>query len=826
MIFYSHYTVEDGKVIEDKKLLVHTRQVTQKALHHLDNVPALSFSINAQKLRFLVENIGLYHDLGKYTTFFQNYMVNGETKNPHLKQHAKFGSYALFEKILRGGDEYAALLALYVIVHHHKSLTYFKDLQNLTDENNEAGGGLCNQEIFHAQKKTLITHLNQISAEMGEPQLADFIKFPKANTFFKGVDNVVKSKNIENFFLINYLFSLLIEADKLDASNTAVYQRLVISADKVEERLKIMREISLKKGISLEDYEVKQALRTEVRQKVNLRLHEIDLNNNRLFTLTAPTGVGKTLTALDFALKLKSLVPELEKAQIIYALPFVNIIEQGFDEYQKVFGDSAKIFAHYQYADVFGEDDKNKDNDIEVHYNNKKMELDTWQADIVITSFVQFFQTLIGYRNKVLKKFNHLAGSIIILDEVQTLRLEQLPLIGAALHYLTKYMNARVILMTATKPQMMDLAFKHILENEGEERPQAFELLDTHENIYAQYKRTKIVPLLAIKFEKGEETNMFVKEAFLKNWSSNESCLIVVNKVNRCIDVFDAIKKHFITEGVVNPIYCLSTNILPAHRFERIAQIKADLDDGKKPILIATQVVEAGVDLNFDKGFRDLGPIDSIVQVAGRVNREANPINPERPHLPIFITDMGDCQSIYKELTTRQARKALEGKDEIFEADYLKLVETYFDATGEVASFKKDSIDIFEAMKSLRYDGDNPKQETYVSSFEIIQFQSNVVSVFVDLESGREAKEAFKKMLFLKNPKAKQKAKEAFDKDHKRDFHQHIIAVPKQFVEGILDEKQKLIDKIWLAPQSHYDFETGFIRKTITQIEKKYNESL
>jgi CRISPR-associated endonuclease/helicase Cas3 len=826
MKFYSHYTVEDGKVIEDKELIVHTTQVTKKALYQLDKVVTLSFSIDANILRFLIGNIGLYHDLGKYTSFFQKYMVEGETKNPHLKQHAKFGSYALYEKLMTEGNDYAALIALYVIVHHHKSLTYFKDLQNLTDEDREAGGGMSNQDIFQAQKRTIIAHLSQISTEIQEPLLADFIKFPKAKPFENGVEKIVKSKRIENFFLINYLFSLLIEADKLDASNTSVHSYSSIPNNKVDERLNLMQEEALKKGITKQEYEQKQALRTDVRQHVISRLDVIDLQNDRLFTLTAPTGVGKTLTALDFALKLKSRVPELEKAQIIYALPFVNIIEQGLDEYQKVFGETAKVFAHYQYADVFGEDDKRRDDDTEVNYNNKKMELDTWQADVVITSFVQFFQTLIGHRNKVLKKFNHLAGSIIILDEVQTIRLEQLPLIGSALHYLTKYMNARVILMTATKPKMMDLAFKHILEKEGEQKPKETELLGIHEEVFRQYKRTKIVPLFTITFEKGQETAGFINEAFLKNWSIDKSCLIVVNKVNRCIDVFDGIKKHFNTEGVKNPIYCLSTNIVPAHRFERIAQIKADLATGKKPILVATQVVEAGVDLDFDMGFRDLGPIDSIVQVAGRINRNANPINPEHPHLPIFITDMGDCQAIYKELTTRQARKALDGQTEILESNYLKLVEIYFNATGEVASFQKDSIDIFEAMKSLRYDGDNPKKETYVSSFEIIQYQSNIVSVFIDLKSGFEAKEAFKKMLYTKNLKDKQKAKEAFEQNHKRNFHQHIIAIPKQYVEGILDEKQKLVEKIWLASESHYDFETGFIRKTIDQTEKKHNENL
>ncbi len=215
-------------------------------------------------------------------------------------------------------------------------------------------------------------------------------------------------------------------------------------------------------------------LRTKVRKNVIERLESLDLTTQKIFTLTAPTGVGKTFTALDVALKLRHLVPSLYKAQIIYALPFINIIEQGFEEYQKAIGEQANVLAHYQYADVFGQESKEdkgyKFDDYEPSYNQKLMELDTWQSDIVVTSFVQFFHTLIGYKNKLLKKFSHYANAIVILDEVQTLRLGQLPLLGAILYYLTKYLNTYVILMTATKPKILELAYREILEK-GENQP-------------------------------------------------------------------------------------------------------------------------------------------------------------------------------------------------------------------------------------------------------------------------------------------------------------------------------------------------------------------
>jgi CRISPR-associated endonuclease/helicase Cas3 len=630
------------------------------------------------------------------------------------------------------------------------------------------------------------------------------------------VDN---EKSIENYFLINYLFSLLIEADKLDASETDIYTRRPIAANAVDKRF----------------LNSTHELRTRVRHEVVSKLENKAILNERIFTLTAPTGVGKTLTALDFALKLKNQVPELATAQIIYALPFINIIEQGLEEYEKTLNaekshntDGVKILGHYQYADVFGE--KETDEDFEKGYRQKAMETDTWQADIVITSFVQFFQTLIGYRNKLLKKFNHLAGSIIILDEVQTLRLEQLPLIGAALHYLTHYLNTRVILMTATKPKIMDLAFEFILEKEGVKKYEVTELLHSNKDIYEGYKRTKIVPLLNYKFESDDLEQEFINNLFVSNWQQGKSCLIVVNKVTRSIDLFKAMKKRFDTEG--SPVYYLSTNLTPLERKKRIDKIKAEMNDKdypKKPIVISTQLIEAGVDLSFEMAFRDLSPIDSIVQVAGRVNRHTpDPQNPKHEHLPVYIMDFGDCKKIYGEITQSQASKALGKQPKFLESEYLELVDSYFDIISKKGSFEK-SIKIFEAMKTLRYDG-KKTNETYVSCFEIIEQQSNVVSVFINLKTANAALEAFYKLKTKLSDLERKKLKKDFDKNHKRNFNQHIIAVPKYAIEGneVIDNENTMLDKgLYLAPESEYDYEIGLVRNQLKPKElKTFNESL
>jgi CRISPR-associated endonuclease/helicase Cas3 len=640
-----------------------------------------------------------------------------------------------------------------------------------------------------------------------------------------------RSSSIEKYFYVNYLFSLLIEGDKLDASKTDVHPKNVIDHLAVERHLAEKSKNGAKAN----------QLRTKVRSEVLTKLDNPKTLSTKIFTLTAPTGVGKTFIALDFALRLKHLVPELQNAQIVYSLPFINIIEQGYDEYQKALKDTGcKILAHYQYADVFGKD---KDlNESQKGYNQSLMELDTWQSDIVITSFVQFLHTVIGYRNKILKKFNHLANAIVILDEVQTLRLEQLPLIGSMLYFLSKYMNTRIILMTATKPKILELSYREILSNpecigtkftdksvEPSYKEWSMELLERHEEIFKSYKRTKIVPLLDLQFDSENSEQDFIQKIFSKPkyWQSNKSCLIVVNKVNRCINLFNQIKQYVDENDLRNPIYCLSTNIVPADRMYIIDRVKLDLRYGKAPILISTQVVEAGVDLDFDIGIRDLGPIDSIVQVAGRINRQSDPENPDRSYLPLYIVDLGDCGKIYKDPTTTQARKALtnsvDKNGEILEGHYFEMVDTYFDkiSSNDLAGFDY-SRDIFNAARNLKYDrkkGEKKKDsiEKYVSDFEVIEERGNMVSVFVLSDSFAE--EIVHKFKLLKTKKLK---KEDFARDYKKAFHQRIIAVPNYYIDK---EEHKLIsehlgllfeiDYLRIAKKEHYNPETGFIRNKV-----------
>lgn len=809
MEFFSHAKDTLQGRIGSKLLQVHLKNVREQFLKGLKQG---SLSNDREDI---LAGIATFHDLGKYTQYFQDYLLDRPNVNYNLKSHSQFGALYYLSKYF-SKDPFLGIVGYWIISQHHGNL---QSLMALRSDFNESG---FETEVSYLKKRqiSILPFKSKINQEL---EIDDIEKFHEGilsnQSYFKGIKQLQKNSNIQNYFQINYLFSLLIEADKLDASETKVYQRVALNPSKVDKDKGVPDQPWDEKAGAFEHLSQNE-LRNLVRKRVIEKLSEEGIIEQKLFTLTGPTGIGKTLTALDFALKLRAMIREKEgrEAQIIYALPFINIIEQSDSVYRKLFGDDeARILSHYQYADALSQQEENY-NDDGAGYGQKVMSLDTWQCDIVITTFVQFLQTLIGNRNRLLKKFNHYAGSIIILDEVQTIALKQLPLIGASLYYLAKFLDARIVLMTATKPKVFELANEKILLKEGE-KATPIELLGDIEDVakvFRSFNRTKLCP----KIEKQvEDQQDFIENYFKEYWSPDKSCLIVVNTVKLSIDVFRSIQNYFEDNRIENPLYYLSTNVVPSGRQQLIDAIKEDVTkarkgEGLKPLLISTQCVEAGVDLDFDMAFRDLAPIDSIIQVAGRVNREYN----KEFVGEVYIIDFGKCGRIYGPMTEGTARNAIkyftDNEPEIEEKSYLDLVTYYY---NNICERNEDgfgySLNFFKSMKELNYDG----SEWSVSKFQVIENGMKTSSVFIESdEVATKAREMFEKMI------QKECSREEFE-PYKRDFHQHIIAVP-DYLDKVKELKsfgKELIKDILLVDkksiEDFYDPITGFIRDKVEE---------
>lgn len=802
-VFFSHAKTDENGIRTGSKLLAdHIFGVLEKArVRSYRDTRFPDFS--PELISELIRNICLLHDLGKYISYFQNYLLDrGHSPEFHdLKSHARFGALAILQQYTIQ-DQRLAYLTYFVILCHHRNL--------FTPDNEESDRLMSFDErkyletLHRQQAQTVTPHLEAIEKELGVNGLAEWVNFPDGRTLAKWVKRWLKREaDIQHYFLINFLFSLLIEGDKLDASDTDLWVSKFIPPLSVD---RFIGNIDAKDNFQ-------NNLRNQVRQEVVAVLQKGDIPEQRIFILTAPTGIGKTLTALDFALRLRSRLEH--HPQIIVGLPFINIIEQTLDVYQKVLpGNVAEILGHYQYADIFGPQSDNSQAE-EKGYSTRRMELDTWQADIVITSFVQLLQTMVTNRNKLLLKFNHLAGTIVIMDEVQSIPLKLVPFVGAVIYYMSRFLNTRFLLMTATKPLIFELADEHLLIpffNESVKK-QVCELLADPESIFRQFERTQIVPHLEQQLGQTEDFLPLFKEY----WDTSKSCLVVCNTVNRSIEVFELLSKTL--GSPENPIFYLSTNVLPLLRLGVISEIKDLLKHGEvKPILVATQVVEAGVDLDFDMGFRDLGPIDSIVQVAGRINRENSVA---RKFSPIHIFDFGDCHRIYDQLTDSQARRAL-GHAPTPEPDYYPLVEKYFKAVGGRKAYD-DSRRLFKGLLHLQYDLNKLDDTLAINQFRLIKDSPNVATVFVEWEinggqAGKLARQAFIARLNARNRQEKFRLKEIFEKNHKRDFHGRTLAIPLKYCEGLplLDPLHPGVQIYYVSPHAlpdWYQLPVGFNRE-------------
>lgn len=770
--FYSHSKKIDGAKVGSKKLIDHIKGVekiasTSKGINH----PLFSLELQQN----LVKHLAYFHDLGKYTTFFQNYLLDKNGYDNTLKNHSKIGAYSI-QNYYKNIDERLSALAYYLVKSHHSNLINFKNDPIFSTD------GIILEHQFQKQADDLTKNILFIEDELGIKEIQSLLKFPD-NSVRKLLKSFSRDSHISNYFLINYLFSVLIEADKLDASDTPLYNAKPIDKSIVANYIN---------KFSPDD------LKNSVRNTVTSQIDSNDfVYEGELFTLTAPTGIGKTLTALEFALKIreKHYLKTGERKKIIYALPFINIIEQAIKIYSDVIQEKGKVIAHYQYSSP---------SENESDYNKNLMLLETWQADIIITTFVQLLETIISNKNSSLKKFHHLQNSILILDEVQAIDLKHLPLIGAVLFYLSKYLNTSILLMTATKPLIFELANEILLT---EEKCSYTELLPYYHEVFKKFNRTKIVPY---RLNEKIEATTFLDLVTDKS-SNRKSILIVCNKIETSLRYFYMIKNSFTKHGF--KVLYLSTNLVHSDRLKVINIVKNLIDQNEKVILVSTQSIEAGVDLSFEIGFRDLAPLDSIIQVAGRVNRINDKLNQKAP---VIVFNTGDCKTIYGSLTEDVVLSLLSERSEIPEENYLELIEQYFNDISSRKSFD-ESIYFFNAMKNLEYTSGH--SDVSVSDFQVIKNNDFKISVFIENDvTASTVLQNFKELLEGKIDK------KSFEMS-KSDFYRRIVQVPKS-LEAEFTSTQKLTDNIYLVEKDqldqYYDLETGFIRVKEQKTNKNF----
>lgn len=675
--YLAHYDKEKG---ESQLLNEHLKSVALLSTKNMP--PVVEFDeISDSTIKKISYLLGHFHDLGKYSDYFQKYLK--ENKDSPLKNHAHISACFVFlilsAKLTLDKEkkDILSFLAYLCVRQHHTSLN-LKDLFSFR------------YDIWN-KLEALEIHLNAKANEILEDldfrdklTLEEFKQYLcidclKKNKDFQYIPTRFENGRINHpkwFFILLYLFSVLIDNDKLDSSYIAPREVFAVSPDNVTKYLAQKKgNYDVSKNNELDDQR-EQARNTML--SVIESLSDDEIKSTRLFTLTAPTGIGKTLSSLQCALRLQERIFQVEKyvPRIITAIPFINIIEQNKKEYENVFGKKAKMIVHHRLSDFltahgeFGVVQQEKNNDI-TPVDKIYMEIESWEGDVILTTFVQLFQSIFTGQNRLLKKINKLAGSIVILDEAQAIPEDYMPLIGAVLQMISQYYGTRIILMTATQPRLLEFGDKLLLWAQvKKEKCNVRPLLPDYPKYFKRLKRTKFIPLLDNKLD----VDQFI-DLFFDKWNKKKSALIVVNTIKRSIDIYKRICKEIKNRRYNIPVKYLSTNIIPIDRMKVIEQVDRLLKNNKQVILVSTQTIEAGVDLDFDMAFRDFAPLDSLIQTAGRVNREGK----KGEYLPIYIIRLEDDNHYVYNLMHRQSTmKLLMKKREILEQEYGELADKYY----------------------------------------------------------------------------------------------------------------------------------------------------
>jgi CRISPR-associated endonuclease/helicase Cas3 len=710
--YYAHY----DKNKDTKQLLnEHLKSVAELSKYQIP--PTVNFDvISNSKMKNLCYWIGYLHDMGKYTNYFQDYLIKGE--DSRFRSHAPVSACIIYlflkDKVLGSNnnsteEEILKFLCYVVVRLHHEALKVDNSLFSISRENSVWDNLLTERDNLFKNKIQILKDSN-LENEIKDKHFE--IEKLKKDRLFTRIPTLVKQGRFEKdylFFFIIYIFSVLIDNDKINSSQINIDKVKRVSPDKVE---KYINSKPANRGkIDLDDKRNKS--RKTMINVIN-NLSDTQIVNTGFFFITAPTGIGKTLSSLECALILQKRINKIMNynPRIISAIPFINIIEQNKIEYKNVFNNELKLIIHHRLSDFSNIKSVNNKN---MSLDKALLDVEAWDGDVILTTFVQFFQSVFTGKNKPLKKLNKMSGSIIILDEIQAVPEKYMPLIGAVLKKMNQYYGTKFILMTATQPKILEFS-KLILKDEST-IDNSIQLLHDYKDYFHNLHRTKLIPLLSKKLTNDE----FVSLMFEK-WDNKKSVLIVVNTIKRSIEVYNKLKGKIKDTGINTEVYYLSTNIIPQQRKKVIGLLKKKLKSKVPLILVSTQTIEAGVNLDFDMGFRDFAPICSIIQTAGRINRE----DEKTEYCPLYIVQLeNDNDYVYQLMNLKLTKDILKKYPEIHEDKYGELTEEYYDMELKEDGFYKESKTIWdEGILRLNFD--------VIEEFRLIDKLEDVVDVFVE----------------------------------------------------------------------------------------------
>jgi len=705
--------------------------------HHLENTAELCKAFSVEKFKQLAYICGLCHDIGKYSIDFQK-RINGANIRV---QHSIGGANEVLKD--KGKESITSWIAAFCIAGHHTGIPDGgTDIDSKDD--NTLLGRLKNKGDFSEYKKD-ITIGNIMTNE-------EFTSIAKLSC--KSSEDLIEFYA----FVTRYIYSCLTDADFIDTERFF----------KGDIRDGLKNDFEKCRSLLLEymaDFKQDTPIRIARNKLLNAAMENVK-KNAEIYLMNMPTGSGKTLCSLRVALERIHMLKNTpkKKRRIIYVIPYTSIIEQTADIFEKIFEGENVLQHHSNYYYELKSKSDNSENYANEMSKRLKLSSENWDAEFIITTDVQFFESLYHYKSSHMRKIHNMADSIIIFDEIHTMPKNYLEPCIRGIGYITKYLNSEAVFMTATMPNFKDIFKEYIPFCRVEELVD-----DRYNNVFKKcnYK---------YRGELSDETLIMDAEGY-------KSTLIVVNKRMKARDLYTKFKEVYKNAN----IYHLSTYMTGYDRSNAFADIRKKLASDEKVIIISTSLIEAGVDIDCQMAYREISGLDSILQTGGRCNREGL-----RKDSTVSVFSFNDEKMNTEiKLKANITKSLFKEYDDIDSSECIN--EYYSRYYDEVSELQKQSIAAFGNIKHPKY----IPFRTYSGNFKFIN--SNTVSVIVKRDKYSEDK----------INELKYGSKEAVRALRKYSATVYVYEFERLLEEGVVNDYGT--GAYILTNPDYYDKETGLI---------------
>lgn len=724
-------------------------------------------------LKICLKVCALFHDLGKASHYFQGYL-EGTSSKSKLSSHSEISAlwgFLILKDYFNASID-TALMAYIAIRNHHGN---FGDLADMLSPN------LSMDDLSSISQAIDYDYLTDIYHDyfgsgilLNHAIFSDFLESSKRKSLVSHSRSILARLNTKAWIRLNYLFSLLVWADK----NSAIF-----NDDKVSDKPK--KWIPLFVDNYKESLSRSESIISNIRDEAYTVMKVGNSITSRILSLNLPTGAGKTISALRAALSIMETDTSCQR--IIYCLPFTSVIDQNHKVYESILKlnnidpSSDIILPHHHLADTIYQD-------ANTEYSTNKAEfmIESWDSELVITTFVQLLQTVFTYRNRAFKRYHRLANSIIILDEVQSINHKYWNLIRDVFLDITLYMNCRVILVTATLPLIFDPTNSEIQE-----------IAIGKDKWFKALNRTVLNTEYIDQMIDVEGLSAIIKADYEDKPRLNR--LIILNTVKSSLALYKSLLQ---TLPESNLMY-LSANVVPHQRLCRIEDIRNRKDKGM--IIVSTQVVEAGVDIDVDIVYRDIAPLDSILQACGRCNRNGLLAKGVAYLMNVFDGKKPYWSYIYDSTLIDATIKAIAGKSIIHESEFCDISKRYYEFLSEAIS-TEDSKFITNAVAFLNYERGLCFSRENKKAFHLFD-EASLVTVFVELDD--VASKLLTEYKKCSNSSINDYEARAYRKAIFKKMSYYMVNVPSKLIKT--EAPFYVIDREMIATM--YNMQTGFIRE-------------